>query len=181
MSEDMHRIHDVFQRVLVVAFPRGGTQEVAVVFGVGQLCREAQFIRLLVGCHAEPQKNSAVCFLYVVAAHALLAHQRAFIDGGDIFHFAVAGDFYTVIPAGNAVAEVPAHRQARTAVRAAIFQRLNLTVLVTPDHDLLAKTGDPHRGGLHLPAGQYRIPKAAQAFVEIMLYGCRHRLALSSR
>ena len=177
----MHRVHHVFQRILVVALPRGGAQEVAVAFGISQLCRETQFIRLLVSGDAEPQENGAVCFLHVVAAYALLTDQRAFINGRDIFYFAVARDFHAVIPTGNTVAEVPAHRQTRATVRTAVFQRLNLTVLVTPDHNLLAKSGDTDRGRLHLPTGQYRIPKTAQAFVEILLYGCRHRLALSSR
>ena len=119
--------------------------------------------------------------LHVVAAHALLADQRAFVYRGHIFHLAVTRHFHAVIPAGNAVTEVPAHRQARAAVRAAVFQRLHLAVFITPDHNLLAQAGDAHRSRLHFPACQYRIPEAAQAFIEIVLYGRRHRVVLSSR
>ena len=100
----VHRVHHVFQRVLVVAFPRRGAQEVTVFFVVGQFLREAQFIRLLVGGDAEPQEDCPVRFLHVVAAHALLADQRAAVNRRDVFNFAVAGDFHAVIPAGDTIA-----------------------------------------------------------------------------
>jgi hypothetical protein len=177
----VHRVHDVFQRVLVVAFPRGGAEEVAETVRVGELIRESQLVRLLVSGDAEPQENGAVRLLHVIAAHALLADQRAFVHGGHIFHFAIARHFHAVVPAGNTIAKVPAHRQACAAVRAAVFQRLHLAVFIAPDHNLLAEAGNPHRRGLHFPARQYRIPEAAQTFIEIVLYGCRHRVVLSSR
>ena len=119
-------------------------------------------------------------FLYVVAAHALLPDQRAFIDSGNIFDFTIARHFNPVIPAGDTIAQVPAHRQSCTAVRAAVFQRLHLAIFVTPDHNLFAKAGNTHRRRLDFPTGQYRIPKAAQARVEIVLYARRHRPALSN-
>lgn len=99
-------------------------------------------------------------FLDVVAAHALLAHQRTFVDRRNIFNFAIPGHFHAVIPAGDTIAEIPAHRQTGTAVRAAVFQRLQLSVLVTPHHNLFAETGNTHRSGLHFPARQNRIPQA---------------------
>ena len=157
----MHRVHHVFQGVLVVAFPRRGTQEVAIFVAIGQLLRKVQLIRLLVGGDAKPQKNSAVRFLNAVAADALLTHQRTAVNRRDVFHFAVAGHFHAVIPAGDAIAQVPAHRQARAAVRAAVFQRLHLAVFIAPDHDLFAEAGNAHRSRLYFPARQHRIPQAA--------------------
>ena len=177
----VHRVHHVFQRVLVVALPRGGAEEVAEVLRIGKFIREGQRVRLLVSGDAKPQEDSAVRLLHVIAAHALLADQRTFIHSGHVFHLAVARHLYAVIPAGDAVAEVPAHRQARAAVRTAVLQRLHLAVFVAPDHNLLAQAGDAHRRRLHFPARQHRIPEAAQAFIKIVLYGRRHRVALSSR
>lgn len=43
-------------------------------------------------------------FVHAVAAHALLADQRAAIHRRDVFDFAVAGDFHAVIPAGDTIA-----------------------------------------------------------------------------
>lgn len=154
----VHRVHHVFQRVLVIAFPRGGAEEVAEILRVGELIRESQLVRLLVSGNAEPQEDRAVHFLHAIAAHALLADQRTFVHGGHIFHLAVARHFHAVIPAGDAVAEVPAHRQTRAAVRAAVFQRLHLAVFIAPDHNLLAQAGNAHRSRLHFPACQHRIP-----------------------
>ncbi len=177
----VHRVHHVFQRVLVIAFPRGGAEEVAEAVRIGELVREGQLVRLLVRGDAKPEEDGAVRLLHVIAAYALLADQRTFIYGGHVFHFAVARHLYAVIPAGNAVPEVPAHRQARAAVRAAVLQRLHLAIFIAPDHNLLAQAGDAHRRRLHFPARQHRIPEATQAFIQIMLYGRRHRVALSSR
>lgn len=87
----VHRVHHVFQRVLVVAFPRCGTQEVAKFVAIGKLFRKAQLIRLLVGGDAKPQENGAMRFLNAVAANALLTHQRAAVNRRDVFHFAVTG------------------------------------------------------------------------------------------
>lgn len=177
----VHRVHHVFQRVLVIAFPRSGAEKVAEIFGVGELVRESQRVRLLVSGDAKPQENRAVRLLHAIAAHALLADQRTFVHGGHVLHLAIARHFHAVIPAGDAVAKVPAHRQSRAAVRTAVLQRLHLAVLIAPDHNLLAQTGNAHRSRLHFPARQYRIPEAAQAFIEIVLYGSRHRVVLSSR
>lgn len=170
-----------FSSVLVIAFPRGGAEEVAEAVRIGELVREGQFVRLLVRGDAKPEEDGAVRFLHAIAAHALLTDQRTFIHGGYVFHLAVARHLYAVIPAGNAVPEVPAHRQARAAVRAAVLQRLHLAIFIAPDHNLLAQAGDAHRRRLHFPARQHRIPEATQAFIQIMLYGRRHRVALSSR
>lgn len=151
------------------------------MFRVGEFIREAQFIRLLIGSDAKPQENGAVRLLHLIAAHALLADQRTFVHGGHVFHFTVARHFHAVIPAGDAVAEIPAHRQTRAAVWTAVFQRLHLTIFVAPDHNLFAQTSNAHGRRLHFPARQHRIPEATQTFIEIVLYGSCHRVVLSSR
>ena len=177
----VHRVHHVFQCVLVIAFPRGGAEKIAVGVGVSQFVREAQFIGLLIGGNAKPKEDGPVHFLHVVAAHTLLADQRTFIHRRHILHFAVTRHFHAVIPAGDTIAQIPAHRQTRATVRTAIFQRLHLAILVAPDHNLFTQTGDPHGRRLNFPTGQHRVPEAAQTFIKIVLYGSRHRIALSSR
>lgn len=154
----MHRVHYVFQCILVVAVPGGGAKKVAIAFTVRQLLRKAQRLGRLVGGNAEPEENRAVRLLHVIAAHTLLPHQRTAIDCRHAFHFAAAADLHAVIPAGDAIAEVPAHRQARAAMRTTILQRLHLTILIAPHHNLFTEARDPDRRGLDFPARQHRIP-----------------------
>ena len=165
----MHRIHHVFQSVLVVAVPAGSAQEIAVRRFVRQLLRESQLRRRFIRRHAEIKEHRAVGFFGRVRPQAFLPHQRATIHRRHVFHRAVAADLHPVIPAGDAIAEVPSHGKPRAAVRAAVFQRVDLAFTVAPHHDLLLQTGDADRIVAHFPAGQHRIPHAAQPLVKIVL------------
>ncbi|MND90925.1 hypothetical protein D3C80_830270 [compost metagenome] len=165
----VHRIHHVFQRVLVIAVPTGGAQEVAVGRFVRQLRREGQFSRLFIRRHAEIEEHRTVGFFGWVRAQAFLPHQRTTIDRRHVFYRTVATHFHAVIPAGDAIAQVPAHGKARTAMRAAIFQRMDRAVAVAPHHNLLLQTRNAHRVIADFPTGQHRIPHAAQPLVEIVL------------
>src|SRR2546430_1138014 len=81
---------------------------------------------------AEVDEDRTVRFLRGIALDRAFPHQGTFLQSGNGRHHAVAFDLDAVIPAGDAVAEVPAERQARAAVRAAVLERAEGAVLVAP-------------------------------------------------
>ena len=67
-----------------------------------------------------------------------------------------------LMKAGDPVTEVPAHRQARAAMGATIFDAVNHAVLVAPDNDLFAQPRQPLRQqGRRNRAGRQRAQCAA--------------------
>ncbi|MNH15220.1 hypothetical protein D3C78_922990 [compost metagenome] len=167
----VHRIHHVFQCVLVITVPAGGAQEVAVGRFVRQFRREGQFGRFFIYGHAEIEEHRAVGLFGRIRTQAFLPHQRATIDRRHVFNRTVTADFHAVIPAGDAIAQVPAHGKPRSAMRTAIFQRVDRAFAVTPHHDLLLQARNADRVIANFPTGQHRIPHAAQPLIEIVLQG----------
>src|SRR6202008_1005239 len=92
-------------------------------------------------------------------------------------HGARAVDFDAVIPACDAIAEIPAERQTCAAVRATVFERVDFAVLIAPQHDLLAESRKADGRIAYLPARRDGIPVVLDAAVEVRLnrIGCGAR------
>jgi hypothetical protein len=101
-----------------------------------------------------------------VAPDGASADERARLHGGNGGDDAVALDLDAVVPARKALAEVPSEREARTAVRAAILERMHGAVLATPEDQVLAQPRDAERSLVQPPGRQDRVPKVAQSRVE---------------
>ncbi len=161
----VHRIHDVVDGVAVVHVPETGAEHLAPV-GRSELLGQFELARLGVQGIAEVEKDRAVALLDGVGAHLALLLHRAVVHRRDVDHRAAAVDLDAVVPARHAVAEVPAHGEARAAVRAAVLEGAHGAVLVAPHDDVLAETCDADRSVVHAPARQHRVPDIAQSGVE---------------
>ena len=165
----VHRVHDVVDGVAVVDVPMRKAEEVTVLVAgqfFGQAQRADRVVELGRSLVAKPQEDGTGTLLHRVAAHAGLAFHGARVDSRYAGYRTLAVHFNAVVPASHMVAQVPTHRQARTAMRAAVFQRMHLAGGVTPQHDVLAQTRDAHRGVFHIPRRRHRIPVVAQTGVD---------------
>jgi hypothetical protein len=122
---------------------------------------------------AEPQEDRALDLLRRIRLDAGLALERALVDRGYVDHGAGRVDLDTVIPARETVAEIPAERQPCAAMRAAIGERVHLSIAVAPQHDALGQSRDADRIAAHLPARRHRVPEIAQPAIEQGLGGTR--------
>ena len=118
---------------------------------------------------AEPQEDRAMGFGDRPGAHAALLGHRAGFDRGYIDDTALAIDLDAVVPAGHAVAQIPAQGQARATMRATILECMDVALPVTPEHDVLTQPGDAQRRLAHAPARYNRVPGVAYAAREIGL------------
>ena len=153
----MHRVHHVIHRIGPVALPVRGTQHCRPFVGM-KLLRKVEFVGLLVQLVAEPDEDAVHVFEAGIGFHHLVADHGTFGYGGDILDDTVAANLHAVIPAGDAVAEVPAHRQSRTTVGTTVFNAMNRAILVAPDNDLFAKPRQALRLVCHHPACRDRPP-----------------------
>ncbi len=169
----MHRVHDVIDRVTVIALPFGEAQDRAVLVFTPQLIGQFQLAGFLMQRIAEVDEDAAAHFLHRIALDALLAFERTGIDRGHRAHRAGTVDLDAVIPACEPIAEVPAQRQPGAAMRTAIFDRVDRAGVIAPQHQVFRQARNAHRRARHRPARQHRIPLVEQSAVHQSLDSLR--------
>ena len=172
----VHRIHDVVDGVAIVAAPVRGAEDRTPLRRVellGIVERHGLGMQLI----AEIGENPAHVLEGGIGLHSLRADQGAVADRGHRENGAAAVDLQPVIPAGQAVAEVPALRELRAPMRAAVGKHVDPALSVAPDDDTLAEAHQRDRLVADHPARRDRVPSVADAEIDERIHRvlmCRH-------
>ena len=161
----VHRVHHVVGHIAVVAAPLHVAGK-AGPLGAGHLFRQVQRGRGFYIALAVENPDRACYFLHMKGAGGTRALQRTAGAGGHLGGSAVAAHFNAVVGAGQAVAQVHAHRQRCATVRAMVFQCVQCSIGLTPDGDLVAQAA--HRDGplLHKIRWANGVPEVIQPAFE---------------
>ena len=161
----VHGVHHVVDGVAVVAAPVRGAEDRAPLLRA-QLLGIFERHRLGMQRIAEIGEDAAHVLEGGVGLHRPGADQRAVADRRHRDHGAGAVDLQPVIPAGQPVAEIPALRELRAAMRAAVGKHVHAALAVAPDHDALAEPHQRDRPVADHPARGDRVPAVANAEID---------------